>query len=801
MTNLGANVADDNKIQFDIELNEGSVDSSFKIIDERAVKSAKSSAAVFGEHFQRQEQELQASIERIVASTKTVATKSAKESAAAFEEAFKQQESLNKKLSKEMGDGFRDAIKRLSGGDELKKSAKESAEAFEEAFQRSLTDADKGIWDNLIPKNINSITDIAAGFFLLQQAASAAGAAISGAINFIINGEKEIKLERRFEALATQAGVAADVIKNELKTATGGFIDETKLLEVGSEAFIKLGANAAALPQILELARKTYVAFGGDIVENADKITQAIFTGQTRQLRGLGLLVDTEKVYKEYARTLGTVPALLSEQQKQQALLNAVLEKGQAQFKNINVEANGAEEGFKRLGTATKELFDALSIKTAQQSSGFFAFLSNAAAGAIKTFTDAINKSPVEKAKEKLSELEVKAKELQATIEAASGSYSNFGRGGEGQLARRKAELAEVIKQIEDIRTTEKVLAEDRMKAQRMLGGGATPSSAPDTSSDEFLKRKQDLTLKVLELNNQLQASEVQLAQDEFTRKQNSANLDALYYQQKLQAAEMYNQQKATLNKFYEDNGIVDETLRQQGREALEQAHLNRMLQLQMNYEAQKKTMFIEGETQAISTGQAFNDILEGMDAQAKETSVNASKNFKQMGKAMMSSIGSASANAFAAFGQAIAEGDNALEAFGKSLLNSLGQMAIQMGAMFIAQGVAFMFAGLANGPPLIAAGAALATIGGVLSVVGGAGPRDASGGGGSAGGGVAFNDNNNNPVNDAIDYEDTVAAIPQTAVNLTINGNVMDRRETGLEIAKILEEQFADQGLVIRGA
>jgi hypothetical protein len=55
--------------------------------------------------------------------------------------------------------------------------------------------------------------------------------------------------------------------------------------------------------------------------------------------------------------------------------------------------------------------------------------------------------------------------------------------------------------------------------------------------------------------------------------------------------------------------------------------------------------------------------------------------------------------------------------------------------------------------------------------------------------------------VNDIVAPEDTEPLTPQTAVNLTINGNVLDRRETGLEIARILEEQFADQGLVIRGA
>jgi hypothetical protein len=174
------------------------------------------------------------------------------------------------------------------------------------------------------------------------------------------------------------------------------------------------------------------------------------------------------------------------------------------------------------------------------------------------------------------------------------------------------------------------------------------------------------------------------------------------------------------------------------------------------------------------------------------------------MGNSMLISVGQASANAFAAFGQAIAQGENALQAFGKALLNSLGQMAIQMGSMFILQGIAYSFAGLANGPPLIAAGAALAVIGGVLSASGGAGPRDVSGGGGTAGGGigsVADNPSENNPINRAIAPEDTTPQTPRTAINLTINGNVLDRRETGLEIAKILEEQFADQGLVIRGA
>ena len=279
-----------------------------------------------------------------------------------------------------------------------------------------------------------------------------------------------------------------------------------------------------------------------------------------------------------------------------------------------------------------------------------------------------------------------------------------------------------------------------------------------------------------------------------------AANLEALYNQQKLQAADTFLQQKTALEKFYADNGFNDENLRRQGREALESQHKTRLLQIEQNYQAQKKQIFIEGETQALTIGESFNNIMEGMDESAKEMSVNASKNFKNLGKTMLQSVGQAAGNAFAAFGQAVAEGENALEAFGKSLLNSLGQMAIQMGTQFILQGIAYSYAGLANGPPLIAAGAALAVFGGILSASGGAGPKDVSGGGGTAGGGIG-SIQDNSPINEPIPFEDTVAQTPKTEVSVNIQGNVLDRRETGLEIAKILEEQFSDQGLVLRGS
>lgn len=806
-------MGDDNKIQFDIELNEGSIDSSFKAIDDRAVKSAKSSAAVFGEAFQKQEQDLQASIERIVNSTKKVAEKSAKESAAVFGEQFKKQDEIYKASVKHNLDL---AIEKITGSDGVKKSAKESASVFEAAFAKEIKRTPPVELPVVAPPGLFQATTlgeagaaltamtapiaaVTAGIGVLTAGFVAAGFAAKQFIDYVIAGEKEIKVDKKFAALAESAGIAADVLKNQLLVATRDMVGETELLNLASETFVQIGTNAKALPQILELARKTYATFGGSVVENTEKITSAIFSGQTRQLRGLGILIDSNEAYKNYARSIGTVVPLLTEQQKQTALLNAVLEKGNEKFKNVASTSGQTDEAVQKLKSAFTNLNDQLSILAASSAG-------KAIAGILDDVTSFLKKSGevlgvANAAPNSIERVSGVVKLLGDNIADAErklksyGSVENFlyGDSVREQLNLSKKALVTYQAQLDQ-------LTKAQVENQKKAADAAASAGANAPQSDEFIRRKQELNLKVLELDNQLRASAVQLAQDEFSRKQNSVNLDKLYYQQKLQASEAYNQQQSQLEKFYTENGVVDEMLRQQGREDLEQAHLNRMLQLQMNYAEQKKQIFYEGETQAISVGESFKSIMEGMNEQARATSVNAAKNFKALGQAMFNTIGNAAGQAFAAFGRAIAEGSNALEAFGKSLLNSLGQAAIQMGSLFILQGIAYTWAGLANGPTLIAAGAALAAAGGILSVSAGTGPKTGSMGGGTAGGDIG-SPIASNTINEPIPIQDTIAQTPQTAVSVTIQGNVLDRRETGLEIARILEEQFAEQGLVIRGA
>lgn len=208
---------------------------------------------------------------------------------------------------------------------------------------------------------------------------------------------------------------------------------------------------------------------------------------------------------------------------------------------------------------------------------------------------------------------------------------------------------------------------------------------------------------------------------------------------------------------------------------------------------AQKTT-----EINALTT--AFQGLGEGFTTTAESSDQALDKLAKkavQAGKQMRAGLANGISQGFAAFGAAIAKGENALDAFVKSFLSSLGQMAIQQGAFFILEGLGLQFVpGLqAQGAALIGIGAAMSALGGVLTAIGGGQQGTAAAGVPTSGGGVGAV--GADPFSTSQD-EDREDRPPE--VSLTIQGNVLDSQESGLQIVKILNDAFETQGAVLRG-
>jgi len=191
-----------------------------------------------------------------------------------------------------------------------------------------------------------------------------------------------------------------------------------------------------------------------------------------------------------------------------------------------------------------------------------------------------------------------------------------------------------------------------------------------------------------------------------------------------------------------------------------------------------------------------------GIRAQIAETNKSVVEFSKKTATALKQGVGTAAGNAFAAFGAALVQGENALEAFGKAFVKQIANVAVQQGTSFILQGIGYLFVpGFQSlGSSLIAAGAGLAAFGGAL----GAAVSSPSTSGGGAGGSAGVDTADIGTAQTTAFAQDTATAAPDEVreeranVSLLVQGDVLDSEETGTRLAGILSEAFNKQGIVL---
>lgn len=215
----------------------------------------------------------------------------------------------------------------------------------------------QGIGDS---KNLSGLTSGLMNASRLIGIVGAAALAVKASFETVFAAEEIKAVNQQFDVLAKNAGIAGDVIKEKLVKSTGGLVDDEAAIKAASEQVVKLGANASKLPEVMDLARKATNAFGGDMIEKFDQISSAIATGNMRQLKNLGIIIDQEKAYKDYAASIGKTIGMLSQEEKQRAALEAVLRKGEEAFKGIDGSAKEATLGWQKFTVTLGNLKDAM---------------------------------------------------------------------------------------------------------------------------------------------------------------------------------------------------------------------------------------------------------------------------------------------------------------------------------------------------------------------------------------------------------------------------------------------------------
>ncbi len=215
-------------------------------------------------------------------------------------------------------------------------------------------------------KEISGVENSLAG---LGKAAAAlgiglsAGALAKGVYDLTVIGAQAQQVEQSFESLSRSAGQSGDKLLEALKVASRGTISETELMQKANFAMLAGGSEMAnALPQLLEIARAASIGLGEDMGFMFDSIVKGIARGSPLILDNLGLIVSLEEANKKYADSLGISVSALTEQQKQQALLNDILSQSPDYIASVGAESTTAAEKTAKLTTAWQELKTAIGL-------------------------------------------------------------------------------------------------------------------------------------------------------------------------------------------------------------------------------------------------------------------------------------------------------------------------------------------------------------------------------------------------------------------------------------------------------
>lgn len=191
--------------------------------------------------------------------------------------------------------------------------------------------------------------------------------------------------------------------------------------------------------------------------------------------------------------------------------------------------------------------------------------------------------------------------------------------------------------------------------------------------------------------------------------------------------------------------------------------------------------------------------IKNGISTPFEDASKAAKRAADSINKSFQQGIVNTISAAAQAVGASLVKGGKAFDNFKNLVLNIIGDMAIQIGSTLIGIGIGIdaikLSLGTLTGGFAIAAGLALVAVGGLLKSLssGDSGSLGVGGGVGTPAGGPSVGGGEFGAI-----APDLVQRERGTVVNVNVEGNILDRRETGLEIANIIQEQFDVNGNVI---
>jgi phage-related protein len=196
-------------------------------------------------------------------------------------------------------------------------------------------------------KNVTSkLEDMQPAFKRMAVVGTAATAALGIAIKGLVKeGLESAQISESFERMTKSMGYSGDELLRKLSEVSAGTVDMTSLMLTSNRAMsLGVGRDIDTMATLMEIARVKGRALGLDTTQAFNDIVTGIGRGSPLILDNLGIVVKLGEAQEQYAEYLGKTAAELTEAEKKEALLNAVLVSGREELEAMGDVALTASE-------------------------------------------------------------------------------------------------------------------------------------------------------------------------------------------------------------------------------------------------------------------------------------------------------------------------------------------------------------------------------------------------------------------------------------------------------------------------
>ena len=185
--------------------------------------------------------------------------------------------------------------------------------------------------------------------------------AASAAFNALARASKFKQLQEGLELLGNQSGRTLSILASNIRDITGSAISMEQAFQ-GAALGISGGFGGTELEGLAKIAKGAANALGRDMGDAFDRLTRGAIKLEPEILDELGIMVRLDDAVETYATSLNKSAGALSQVERRQAFMNAILVQGEAKFGDI-------------ADSIDNSVYDRLAASFADLTKGIFTFV------------------------------------------------------------------------------------------------------------------------------------------------------------------------------------------------------------------------------------------------------------------------------------------------------------------------------------------------------------------------------------------------------------------------------------------